>query len=157
MKKFVPKKILVPVDFSDFSKGALVTAADIATNLPGAEITVLHVMAEPQASVPYEVYVDWQKVKNDIKADAERMLKQMVERNGIAQRAQTRLLWGDPSSLIVKVAKEGNFDVIVMATHGRTGINRLFMGSVAESVMRHSPCPVLVLREEYDILSRNAA
>ena len=145
MKEFAPKKILVPVDFSDFSRAALEAAAGIA-EVRGAEITVLHVMIEPQASVPYEVYIDWQKVKVEIKVDAEKMLAGMVAPGGSAGKAKKRLEWGEPASTIVRVAKEGNFDLVVMATHGRTGLTRLFLGSVAEQVIRHAPCPVLSFR-----------
>lgn len=145
MKTFAPKKVLVPVDFSEFSKEALEAAKSIA-ELRGAEITVLHVMVEPQASVPYEVYIDWQKVKGEIRADAEKLLAKMVASNGAAAKAAKRLEWGEPASTIARVAKEGSFDLIVMATHGRTGLSRLFLGSVAEGVIRHAPCPVLSFR-----------
>jgi nucleotide-binding universal stress UspA family protein len=145
MKKFAPQKILVPVDFSDFSREALAAATGIA-ELRGAEITLLHVMIEPQASVPYEVYIDWQKVKGEIRADAEKLLAQMAAPGTSAGKAVKRLEWGEPASTIVQVAKEGSFDLIVMATHGRTGLSRLFLGSVAENVIRHAPCPVLSFR-----------
>lgn len=145
MKKFAPRKILVPVDFSDFSREAFEAAVGIA-EVRGAEITVLHVMIEPQASVPYEVYIDWQKVKGEIKADAEKMLAEMVASRGPAGKAGKRLEWGEPASTIARVAKEGSYDLIVMATHGRTGLTRLFLGSVAENVIRHAPCPVLSFR-----------
>lgn len=143
--KFSPKKILVPVDFSDFSKEALEAAAGIA-EVRGAEITVLHVMAEPQASVPYEVYIDWQKVKSEIRADAEKLMEKMTAPGGPAAKAKKMLEWGEPAAAIARAAKEGGFDLVVMATHGRTGLTRLFLGSVAEQVIRHAPCPVLSFR-----------
>jgi len=145
MIKFRAKKILVPVDFSAFSEGALETAADLAQTQDG-ELTLLHVMMEPRASVPYKVYIDWQKVKDEIWRDVEKSLETMKEKNGFAGKAQHPLFWGDPPGAIVKYANENGFDLIVMATHGRTGVGRLFMGSVAENVICHSPCPVVVLR-----------
>ncbi|MBI3129059.1 MAG: universal stress protein [Candidatus Tectomicrobia bacterium] len=145
MKKFAPRKILVPVDFSDFSKDALEAAEGIA-EARGAAITLLHVMVEPQASVPYEVYIDWQKVKGEIQADAEKLLSQMASGGGPAGKAEKRLEWGEPAAKIAQIAQEGSFDLIVMATHGRTGLSRLFLGSVAERVIRHAPCPVLSFR-----------
>ncbi len=145
MKKFEPKKILVPVDFSDFSQDALKTAAEIA-ELRHAKITVMHVMVEPQTSVPYEVYIDWQKVKGDMKVDAEKLLGEITEKAGINGMTERVLVWGEPSNVIAETAQNENFDLIVMATHGRTGLTRLFLGSVAEKVIRHSPCPVLVMR-----------
>jgi nucleotide-binding universal stress UspA family protein len=131
MGKFEPKKILVPVDFSEFSREALISAAEIA-DLRGAKLTVVHIMVEPQSSVPYEVYIDWKKVKEDIQTDAE--------------KAEKCLVWGEPATVINETAERGDFDLIVMATHGRTGLTRLFMGSVAENVIRHAHCPVLVMR-----------
>lgn len=145
MKKFEPKKILVPVDFSEFSREALVSAAGIA-ELRNAKMTVMHVMVEPQTSVPYEVYIDWQKVKDDMKADAEKMLSEMTEKAGVDGMTERVLVWGEPANVITEAAQNENFDLIVMATHGRTGLTRLFLGSVAEKVIRHAPCPVLVMR-----------
>lgn len=145
MKKFDPKKILVPVDFSEFSEEALRSAAEIA-ELRHAKLTIMHVMVEPQTSVPYEVYIDWQKVKDDMKADAEKMLSEMTEKAGINGMSERVLVWGEPAHVITDSAQNENFDLIVMATHGRTGLPRLFLGSVAEKVIRHAPCPVLVMR-----------
>ena len=150
MKKFEPKKILVPVDFSDFSQDALKAAAEIA-ELRHANLTVMHVMVEPQASIPYEVYIDWPKVKNDMKVDAEKLLGEITDKAGINGMTERVLVWGEPVTVITEAAQNENFDLIVMATHGRTGLTRLFLGSVAEKVIRHSPCPVLVMRgNEYE-------
>ena len=147
MKKFEPKKILVPVDFSEFSQDALQAAAEIA-ELRHANLTVMHVMMEPQASVPYEVYIDWQKVKDEIKVDAEKLLREMAGKAGFNGNGMTErvLVWGEPAKVITDAAQNENFDLIVMATHGRTGLPRLFLGSIAEKVIRHAPCPVLVMR-----------
>ncbi len=144
MDKYDPKKILVPVDFSEHSEKALLAAKDIAEHR-GATLTLLHVMAEPQTSVPYEVYVDWDKLKVDIRKDAERQIEEMAAKV-CGGKGATEVRWGEPTSTIAKVAGEDGFDLIVMGTHGRSGLGRLFLGSVAESVIRHSPCPVLVLR-----------
>jgi nucleotide-binding universal stress UspA family protein len=145
MKRFEPKKILVPVDFSDFSKQALESAAEIA-ELRGAKITVMHVMVEPQTSVPYEVYIDWKKVREDIGKDAEKLLDEMIEKVGIKGEVERKLIWGEPAGVVNETAEKGDYDLIVMATHGRTGLSRPFLGSVAEIVIRHAHCPVLVMR-----------
>jgi len=108
----------------------------------------MHVMEEPQASVPYEVYIDWQKVKDDMKVDAEKLLDEITAKAGINGMTERVLVWGEPANVITEAAENENFDLIVMATHGRTGLTRLFLGSVAEKVIRHSPCPVLVMRGE---------
>ena len=106
----------------------------------------MHVMVEPQSSVPYEVYIDWQKVKDDMKVDAEKLLGEITAKAGINGMTERVLVWGEPANVITEAAQNENFDLIVMATHGRTGLTRLFLGSVAEKVIRHSPCPVLVMR-----------
>ena len=146
MKRFEPKKILVPVDFSDFSRKALESAAEIA-ELRGAKITVVHVMVEPQTSVPYEVYIDWKKVREEISADADKLLDGMIEKAGIKGEVERVMVWGEPVGGVNDMAEKGDFDLIVMATHGRTGLPRLFLGSVAENVIRHAHCPVLVMRD----------
>lgn len=146
MKKFEPKKILVPVDFSDFSEKALESAAEIA-ELRGAKITVVHVMVEPQTSVPYEVYIDWKKVREEIATDAVKLLDEMIEKAGVKGEVERLTVWGEPAGVVNDLAEKGDFDLIVMATHGRTGLSRLFLGSVAENVIRHAKCPVLVMRD----------
>ncbi|MFQ5895350.1 MAG: universal stress protein [Nitrospinota bacterium] len=152
MPKLKVRKILVPVDFSEYSKEALAVAADVARDY-GAQLLVLHVMAEPESSVPYEVYVDWGRVKSDIRADSERMLVGMMrevfgpgERKELESEPTTLIRWGEPGRGILDVAREEKADLIIMATHGRTGLSRVFMGSVTESVLRRAPCPTLVIR-----------
>jgi len=63
------------------------------------------------------------------------------------------LLLGDPASEIVRIADERKADMIVLGTHGRTGLTRMLMGSVAESIVRRAPCPVLVYRETNEQLT----
>jgi nucleotide-binding universal stress UspA family protein len=64
-----------------------------------------------------------------------------------------RLVMGDPATEIVRVAEEEKAELIVLGTHGRTGLSRILMGSVAEAVVRHAPCPVLIYRQDADKLS----
>ena len=64
-----------------------------------------------------------------------------------------RLVMGDPASEIVRVAKEEHPELVVLGTHGRTGLSRILMGSVAEAVVRHAPCPVLIYRLNTNNLS----
>ena len=66
--------------------------------------------------------------------------------SGADQQVERKTIMGDPSNEIVRIAKDGGYDLIVMSTHGRTGLSRLLMGSVAERVIRHAPCPVFVIR-----------
>ncbi len=76
----------------------------------------------------------------------ENQLEDMAKKVPTSAKVKTTLLWGNPAKEIVQEAKSGNFDLIVMATHGREGMSRLFIGSVAEEVIRRAPCPVFIIR-----------
>jgi nucleotide-binding universal stress UspA family protein len=131
--------ILHPTDFSPAAEYALEMACSLARDL-GARLTLLHV--NPKGFRPNKMTeVEYKKrLWDDLRRlmDTDPQLREMY--------VKTELLEGDPSEEILRFAKEGNFDLIVMGTHGRTGINRLLMGSVAEVVLRKGPCPVLVVK-----------
>ncbi len=146
MKKLRLEKILVPVDFSDFSEEALHKGLGLAEDY-GATLLVLHVMLEPQTSMPYEVYVDWEKIKAEVSEDSEKHMSRLIT-DDLKQRVNIEpiIAWGDPALKILQVAKDKGVDLIVMATHGRTGLSRVFMGSVADRIVRKAHCPVMVIR-----------
>jgi nucleotide-binding universal stress UspA family protein len=81
--------------------------------------------------------------------DSERILKMLedVKPNDVSVPFTHRLTMGDPAGEIVRIAEDEGAEMIVLGTHGRTGVTRLLMGSVAEAVVRRAPCPVLVYRE----------
>lgn len=149
MKRFKPRRILVPVDFSSFSLLSLQTAREMA-EMWGAELTVLHVMALPPAlsasGEPSVVYANWERMQEEIREESERELEAIMNEAGVNHHAQKISVWGHPAAEVVDMAQTGDFDLIVMSTHGRTGLARMVMGSVAENVIRHAPCPVFVLR-----------
>jgi nucleotide-binding universal stress UspA family protein len=157
MKIFDPKKILVPVDFSELSPAVIQTAVEIGEGR-NAEVDVLHVAEEPKIPsyfgdgyTPYgEGYGPStsfsDKIREDTRTRIERQLEDMARKVPTRAKVKTTLLWGDPAKGIVQVAESGKFDLIVMATHGRKGMNRLFIGSVTEEVIRRAPCPVLAIR-----------
>lgn len=149
MPRFNPKKILVPVDFSKFSLNALRAAVDIS-RIRDAALTVLHVTEDPslpdtqgQASV---VYANWQAVRNELQQESQKELEAMISEADADQNVKKLFIWGDPANEILRLTDSDNYDLIVMSTHGRTGLSRLLMGSVAEQVIRHAPCPVFVVR-----------
>jgi nucleotide-binding universal stress UspA family protein len=149
MPRFNPKKILVPVDFSKYSLEALRAAVDMA-QIRKAELTVLHISEEPafpgtygQASV---AYANWDTIRNQVQEDAKRELEAMVSEATSGQKVECINVWGNPVNEILQFAEKGKFDLIVMSTHGRSGLSRMVMGSVAEQVIRHAHCPVFVLR-----------
>jgi nucleotide-binding universal stress UspA family protein len=139
------RRILVPVDFSEAALGVLEYALEIARDR-GAEVTLLHVVGVPVAPFDpaYGVAAD-PKMLLDLQSGAEKGLAEMVERFP-GTEIRTQVHTGSPSREIVREAKEWNADLVVIGTHGRTGLRHVFLGSVAENVVRLAPCPVLTLR-----------
>jgi nucleotide-binding universal stress UspA family protein len=140
------KKILVPIDFSDCSKKALQYAIPLAKE-HGARITLLYVVPTSYAVGEYGGY-DHASILADMrtsgKKEIDRLAKDMV---GGEVPVNTIVSGGAPAREIIKAAKAAEMDVIVLSTHGRTGLKHVFLGSVTENVVRQAPCPVLVVRE----------
>lgn len=139
--------ILVPLDFSEHSAAALKYAVDLARHYE-ATLQLLHVFAPVFYSVP-EGYLlpgpaEITQVRSALEQELERAKHDACA--GGALIVKTLLLEGHPPSEILRVAREGGFDLIVMGTHGRTGVKHVLIGSVAENVVRHAPCPVLTVR-----------
>ena len=156
MRIFEPKKILVPIDFSEVSFGVLQAGVDIGRKWD-AEVMALHVAREsdhiPQGvpSVPAYPYASLAmsplaKFREDARSRLEAQLETMLKQAGAGPRGRFLVLWGAPARDIVQMAGSENFDLIVMATHGRRGLNRMFLGSVTEEVIRRAPCPVFSIR-----------
>jgi nucleotide-binding universal stress UspA family protein len=143
-------RILVPVDFSAHSDEALRYAVSLASRF-GASLELVHVVDDPFSSGAWgsEGYVpNVTDLFENLMADAQRRLSELkdrVARDGIP--VATAVLKGRPPQAIVEHAKNGRFDLVVMGTHGRAGLAHLFMGSVAEAVVRRAPCPVLTVRQ----------
>jgi nucleotide-binding universal stress UspA family protein len=139
-------RILVPVDFSLHSAEALVYAADIARSR-GASIDILHVM-EPREYSLSEGYATSAPERRELDVEAELAAADNQARAAGAVRVATKRVTGKASSAIVALAEEGDYDLIVMGTHGRTGVEHALMGSVAEQVVRNAPCAVLTVRPD---------
>lgn len=142
------RTILHPTDYSESSRPALELACALARDF-GAKLVVCHVSPPPiiTAGEGVGVIVDFPT------GEAEQMtarLKQVLP-DDPQIRVAHELLRGDPASEIVRLADEAKADLIVMGTHGRRGITRFLMGSVAEGVMRHAPCPVLTVRGPFQL------
>jgi nucleotide-binding universal stress UspA family protein len=141
------KKILVPVDFSPHSAEAVRVAADIAEQYHGS-ITLVHVHDPLPYALPseFDVFTPAQEARLIAEFEKRLAVTQRAAESAGAQRVETRLLHGQPSTAIVDAARSGQFDLIVMGTHGRTGIKHALLGSVAERVVRNAPCPVLTAK-----------
>ncbi len=135
-------KILFPTDFSHCGDAALRLATALARDC-GATLIIVHVEEPPIAYGGGEMYYG---VPEPASEDLQRMLEQVVPTDR-AVPYEHRLVTGDPASAVAQLAAEENADMIVMGTHGRTGLTRLLMGSVAEAVVRRAPCPVLTYKQ----------
>jgi universal stress protein A len=134
-------KILFPTDFSRTGDAALDLATTLARDT-GARLIIVHVEEPPVAYGGGEMYYGMPEPAVE---EIKRMLHAVVP-NDPQVAYEHRLVSGDPASAIVKLAEDEQVDLIVMGTHGRTGLSRLLMGSVAESVVRRAPCPVVTYK-----------
>ncbi|MFM7108649.1 MAG: universal stress protein [Planctomycetaceae bacterium] len=146
------KTIVFPTDFSTASDAALVHAEALAKS-SGARLLIVHVEEPPLAYGGGELYYGLPE------PDSERILKMLedVRPKDPAVPFTHRLTMGDPAGEIVRLATEEQAEMIVLGTHGRTGVVRMLMGSVAEAIVRRAPCPVLVYREAAERLARKPA
>jgi nucleotide-binding universal stress UspA family protein len=140
-------RILAPTDFSELSKQGLERALELAETF-GANLTLLHVVEPPpypvEGIVPAHLGAT---LLDDLEREANNELAHILRPPPGSKVAVTRrVVIGVPYRKIIEVAEEEKADLIVMTTHGRTGLSHLVMGSVAEKVVRTAPCPVLTIR-----------
>ncbi len=141
------RRILCPVDFSETSKRAFEWALALAAQL-GAELEVIHVFQLPAYALPeggLEISADLEaELSNRLEQQLDEFVKQPAAPS--VKEVTTALCEGIPYVEITRVAKEHNADLIVIGTHGRTGLAHFLIGSVAERVVRTSEVPVLSVR-----------
>lgn len=148
---FPPKRILVPLDFSDCSRKSLNYAVRMALE-SSAELVVLHVgppiptFAYPLPEATALQTSAWTETLRERHEAAEQALQDEIRPWQDSVEFQLRFEEGEPSEAVVRAADEGECDLIVMGSHGRTGLRRAIIGSVAERTVRHAHCPVLVVR-----------
>lgn len=142
------RRVLYASDFSAASRRALTTAIAIANALD-ATLTIVYVMAPLVATVP-EQYLDavtLDQLNKQARQWSARQLNRLADtarRAGV--RARTLLREGDPVDQIVRASRSARADLIVVGTHGRRGLPKFFLGSVAERVVAMAPCPVVTVR-----------
>jgi nucleotide-binding universal stress UspA family protein len=134
-------KILYPTDFSTTGRPALEMATSLARDRK-ATLLIVHVEEPAVAYGGGEYYYG---IAEPDHAELEKMLKEVVPTDP-AVAYEHRLIIGSPANSIVYLAEKEGVDLIVMPTHGRTGVLRVLMGSVAEEVVRKAKCPVLTVR-----------
>lgn len=141
------RTILHPTDFSEGAEPATELAIEMAAKF-GAELTLLHVYALQIYVGPLgETYPLSAESVYKIQDDAERALERIRQRASAAGvPTKMNIVEGIVSDVIIAAAKNASMDLIVMGTHGRTGITHLLLGSAAEKVVRMAPCPVLTVR-----------
>jgi nucleotide-binding universal stress UspA family protein len=139
--------ILFPTDFSTASD-AVLPHAEVLAKQKSASLLILHVEEPPLAYGGGELYYGLPE------PSSERILKMLedLKPSDPSIPCTHRLTMGDPAGEIVRIAAEEGAEMIVLGTHGRSGMTRMLMGSVAEAVVRRAPCPVLVYRAAAETL-----
>jgi universal stress protein A len=144
------RRILFPTDFSELSKAAEKCACDLADQF-GAELHVLHVLHDlflimPQTAAALLVPP---KVLEDVLVSAEEEIQKIPPPEwGFGKNLVREVRVGSIYDTIVQYAKDNAIDLIVIGTHGRTGLSHALLGSVAERVVQHAPCSVLTVRSD---------
>ena len=142
----IPKNILAPTDFSEVSSVAVAYAAKLA-NAMGASLHLHHAAPDPQAG-------DWavesagmgHTLDQAAGADQEKLDTLLTADDRVNLTVESHVAFGPPADRIIDYATEHDVDLIVMGTHGRGGIEKMWLGSVTEKVLRQADCPVLVVR-----------
>ena len=144
----LPKNILVPTDLSENAEAAVDYACELASQL-GATVHLLNVIGIPALGVPELGVALTATMIDSLIADNQKALDELAARKRpLASIGQVVLKTGDARDMIDQTAEELGADLIVLGTHGRRGVSRVLLGSVAESVVRTAPCPVLTIRHK---------
>lgn len=143
------RKILLPTDFSETSKEALKYAMSMAKEY-SAEMTVLHVINEQLLTEGLNLprVISMQSIEKELCKEAERQMDDFFKETGGAEgiKIKKAVIKGKPFLQIIRYAKENDIDLIVIGTHGRSGLEHIIFGSTAEKVVRKAPCPVLSVK-----------
>lgn len=143
------KRILLPTDFSDYSKTATKYACELATKFD-AELHLLHTLEIHPTSTPeFVMGLSLPAYVQESKAAAEMTIHNVLDPKWAkGGKVIHKVVEGSPITEIISYARQHDIDLIVLTTHGRTGLSHALMGSVAENIVRTAPCPVLTVRPE---------
>lgn len=143
------RSILAPTDFSEHAEGAVAFACGLAEKF-GATLHLLHALSEIMAPIGLEPMlvpsypVEYYQVAE---AQARQALQKLLKPDwGQPPQVERDVRWGSAVEVINEYAQEHQIDLIVISTHGRTGLSHVLLGSVAERIVREAPCPVLTIR-----------
>jgi nucleotide-binding universal stress UspA family protein len=145
------KKILAPIDFSDFSMEGMNGAKELAADV-GAEVHLVHVVVPHFHVIPLPLATSGDQSfeltrESAMTQQAEEELTRIKKDDfGNSPKVTTAVLHGSPVKMLVEYAEQNAIDLIVLSTHGRSGVDRVMIGSVAEKLVRLAHCSVLVLR-----------
>jgi nucleotide-binding universal stress UspA family protein len=139
------RKICCPVDFSETSRRAAASALELAWAF-GGKVTLVHV-AEPIIAPAFEGGASTAPSLEGIEPRLRDEIRSWARALPGGEAVDVVvLMMGSPAEEIARFARDGDYDAVVMGTHGRTGLKHLVLGSVAERVVRHASCPVVVVR-----------
>jgi nucleotide-binding universal stress UspA family protein len=141
MNALQKEKVLVPFDFSEFSSRAIDTALDLVTD--ASHVYVIHVLPVLGAT---ELGVVWESVTDESRQEQVQKVLDEQFADDKYRGIHFEIAFGDPGTEITEYAKKLAAELIVLPSHGRTGLKHLLLGSVAERVIRLAHCPVLVLK-----------
>jgi len=141
----LPKTVLVPTDFSDHAERATDYACELARKL-GARVILLHAYALPSVGFPESIGFGAELAGRVVTVAEEALRAAKERRQASGVEIVTVAREGDPRDLILGTIEEHHADLVCMGTHGRRGLARAMLGSVAEEIVRHAPCAVLTLR-----------
>lgn len=139
------RTIVVPTDFSKSAERALGLARDLAQDAGPAHLILTHAVFVPIEieALGVDLQAGLSGIEERVVEDLERILVELQDAGISAEYLSVR---GSPERIILEVASSKNADLIVMGTHGRTGLAHVVLGSVAERVVREAPCPVLTVK-----------
>ncbi|MCA9084743.1 MAG: universal stress protein [Planctomycetaceae bacterium] len=147
----VINKVLVPTDFSDYSAAAMRYACEVSRRF-GSQMHLLHVVADAAMLIPETTEFVGEALADATHAAITRATERLNGMPNCAFQSDREVIRcvraGSPVTEIVRYAKEADVDLIVLGTHGRTGLSHLLMGSVAENIVRIAPCSVLTVKPE---------
>jgi nucleotide-binding universal stress UspA family protein len=153
--------ILAPTDFSDLARSAVREAA-VLTERFGGRLMLLHVIPKQHATQGYDPSFRGARLSTAegfiaIEDASEELEREAEQLRAAGLDAWGRVELGDPGTKIPELAQALGVDMIVMGTHGRTGLKKLFLGSVAQQTLESSQCPVLLMKEDHGSLQTAAA